>query len=107
MPRTPFKCFVFWRVPRFFCCSVNGTQLALISEFDDLLDVYKGEYKVYELPPGFDTESLASWVDSLFSESSCLGTIPIAEMEFDSTKKLEIEVSPILKLLGGQGANSV
>jgi hypothetical protein len=99
MPKVPFKYHSFWDVPRFIVCSVEGTELLLDASFDDALDEYAPDYKVYVGPPELDPASLYWWARSPASESSYIGSIPVNEIEFDSSKRQEIGTGPLLLLL--------
>jgi hypothetical protein len=106
MPKVPFRYHSFWDIPRFIVSSVEGTELLLDASFDDALDEYAPEYKVYAGPPELDPASLYWWARSPASESSYIGSIPVNEIEFDSTKRQEIETGPLLQLLRQRDARA-
>ena len=89
----------FWDVPRFILCTVEGIELLLDSGFDDSLDEYPPEYKVYALPPELEPDSANSWAQLPSPKARYLGSIPVSEIEFDASKRKELEVAPLLRLL--------
>jgi hypothetical protein len=99
MPMVPFKYGGFWDVPRYIFLTVDGTELLLEAGFDDALDEYSPDYRVYVLPSGLDSGSLFPWLESPVSESHYLGSIPVNEIQFDESKRKEIEIAPLIKLL--------
>jgi hypothetical protein len=99
MPKVAFEYRDFWDIPRLIVCTVEGTEILLDSEFDDLLEEYAPHYKVYALPPELDSDSTESWADLPPSQAAYLGSVPVSEIEFDPSKRKEIEVGPLLKFL--------
>ncbi|MGA2653235.1 MAG: hypothetical protein ABSF28_22150 [Terracidiphilus sp.] len=99
MPMVPFKYGGFWDVPRYILCRVEENQLLLEAGFDDALDEYSTEYRVYALPPGLDWDSIFTWLESPSSQSHYLGSIPVNEIHFDESKRKEIETGPLIKLI--------
>lgn len=99
MSKVPFDYSGFWDVPRFIRCKVEGTELLLESEFDDSMDDYSSDYKVYASPPGMESSALSGWAQEPSSKASYLGSIPVSEIEFDATKRNELEAEPLVKLL--------
>jgi len=99
MPKVAFEYRDFWDVPRLILCTVDGTAILLDSEFDDSLEEYAPHYKVYALPPEPDPDSSAPCAGLPPSRTMYLGSVPVSEIEFDPSKRNEIEVSPLLELL--------
>ena len=99
MPRVAFEYRDFWDVPRLIVCTVDGVEILLDSEFDESLGEYADEYKVYALPPELEQGKLNSWADLPSPEASYLGSVPVSEIEFDPSKRREIEVGPLLEFL--------
>ena len=100
MPKIRFTYGGFYDVPRTIFCQVNGKEILLQSGFDDVLDDYEPEYRVYLLPAKREPGSTFSWDAFPLSEAVCLGTIPVASIEFDSSKRAELESEPLLDMLG-------
>ena len=99
MPMVPFEYHSFWDVPRFIVCTVEGTRLLLDASFDDALDEYAPNYRVFALPRELELLSMYDWARSDLGEANYLCSIPVSEIEFDTTKRREIEACPLLKLL--------
>jgi hypothetical protein len=99
MPKVTFSYRDFWDVPRMIVCKVNGTEVLLDSEFDDSVDEHSSQYKVYILPTELNPDSLKSWTDLPSAAVSYLGTIPVSAIEFDLSRRKEIEIGPLVKLL--------
>jgi hypothetical protein len=96
----PFTYGGFWDVPRYIFCQIDGKHLLLQSEFDDHLDEYAPDYEVFQLPAPFQTGSVFSWQTFPLSEAKLIGRIPVAAIEFDETKRKELNAAPILDLVG-------
>jgi hypothetical protein len=101
MSKVPFIYREFWDVPRMIVCKVDQTEVLLDSEFDESIDDYTPQYKVYTLPAGLKPELLKSWVDLPSKASAYVGKIAVSAIEFDSTKRKEIEIMPLAPLLKG------
>lgn len=99
MAKVAFEYRDFWDVPRLIVCTVDGTEILLDSEFDESLEQYASHYKVYALPPELDSASMNAWADLPSSEATYLGSVPVSEIEFDPSRRKEIEVGPLLELL--------
>ncbi len=99
MSKVPFIYREFWDVPRMIVCEVSGTKILLESEFDDSLDDYSLQYKVFLLPEGLEPASLKSWDELSSKAATYLGQIPVDVIEFDNSKRKELEFSPLAKLL--------
>ena len=81
----------FHDVPRAFIARHNGIAFFFDCPFDDHADGYPAEYHVYlmpELSPG-DLEE--SWVELSCKSTRRLGTLPVHEVQFDSTRRASIE----------------
>lgn len=90
----------FYDVPRMIIVTHRGLKLLLDSKFDESLDDYPAEYRVYVLPQEIDELSLDSWETLPRRATKYLGDIPIAEVIFDPSKRAEIDTDVIDSLLG-------
>ena len=99
MPMFPFKYGGFWDVPRYILCTVEESQLLLEAGFDDALDEYSTENGVYAVPQDLDWDSILLWLGSPSSKSHYLGSIPVNEIQFDESKRKEIETGPLIKFI--------
>jgi hypothetical protein len=89
----------FYDLPHLIFCNVNGAELLLHSHFDDNLDDYVPYYRVYELPAPRPPSPVWSWEAFPLSEAKLIGTIPVATLEFDETKRNELNAAPLLELI--------
>ncbi len=96
MPKIAFEYRDFWEVPRLLICTVNGIEILLDSEFDEAANAYAPHYKVFAMPPELDPDAPEAL---LSAEAEYLGSIPVDAVEFDSTKKVEMDAAPLLELL--------
>lgn len=99
MSRIEFEYRDFWDVPRLLFCNLDGVQLLLDSAFDETTDEYAAEYKVYIMPPELAREEAESWADPSLPGPEYVGTIPVGAIEFDETKRKELEAGPLEQLL--------
>jgi hypothetical protein len=102
MPRVAFEYRDYWDVPRLIVCTVEGTEILLDSEFDESLEEYAAQYKVYALPPELEPGSMNSWANLPSPEARYLGSVSVSAIEFDPSGRKEIEVGPLLDLLRGR-----
>lgn len=79
-------------MPRTIWFRYRGSVLLLQSAFDEALDEYPDEYCVYKLPVeiAVDVDDVR-W--DLFEKTpiTMLGTIPVREVLFDTTKRQSLE----------------
>jgi hypothetical protein len=76
----------FYDVPRLIVVPI-GTRLVLLdSPFDPTIDDYASLYNVYVLPPGYVLPE-GSWEHLVTDASPKVGTIAVASVKFDSTKR--------------------
>jgi hypothetical protein len=81
----------FHDVPRVFVACYNGLTFVFDCPFDDDADDYPDEYHVYLMPELSPSDLDDSWV-TLARKSTCyLGTLPIDEVQFDSTRRFSLE----------------
>ncbi len=90
----------FYDVPRIFITALDGKQYLFDCPFDDELDDYSDRYCVYQLPVILDDDLEGSW-ERLPDRAVCLlGAVPVAEVQFDPTKRERINTTVIEGLLG-------
>jgi hypothetical protein len=99
MSMVAFEYRDFWEVPRLIVCTVGGIEILLDSEFDEAANRYASHYKVFAMPPELDPESPDAAEELLTVEAEYLGSIPVGAIEFDPTKRIEMDVGPLLELL--------
>jgi hypothetical protein len=93
----------FHDVPRIFIVSHQGQSYLFSSPFDDELDDYPDAYRVYLLPQLTDEQLDTDW-EKLHSKSlRLLGDVPVREVEFDATRRREVNTAIIDNLLCASG----
>jgi hypothetical protein len=83
---TSFQYGGFYDVPRCIALRYRERLLLLQSYFDEDLDEYPSNYKVYVLPESVENPLRAD--SRLFP---CIGEIQISAVVFDSTKREELD----------------
>jgi hypothetical protein len=77
----------FYDVPRLVVVEYQGVVYVFDSPFDDELDDYPDHYTVYRLPRSeLRRLDAASW-EGLAAAGEELGRIPVADVEFDATRR--------------------
>lgn len=93
----------FYDVPLAFVVWHQGNQYLFVRDFDDDLDDYPEEYKVFVLPALSNDEIEKSWQNLEERATRYLGDIPVMKVSFDPTKRKEIDTSVIEQLLAETG----
>jgi hypothetical protein len=93
----PFEYRGFYDVPRMVAVRTATGALVLDCQFDPEIDDYPDRYAVYHLK---DTAPLGApdWT-RLVEGAELTGSIPIAEVEFDSTRRKAVRASSIAAFL--------
>jgi hypothetical protein len=89
----------FYDVPRMLILLHRQMQLLLESRFDDGIDDYASAYDVFLLPNVEESELKGSWEELSRRATAHLGQIPVQDLTFDSTFRLEVETTPIDQLI--------
>lgn len=98
-PRAPIVYRDFYDVPRVFVVRVGDRAFLLDCQFDASADEYADSYTVYGLEPGFIPPE-GSWLGLAERATERLGTIPVAAIDFDPTRREFIDPqvpSPFLR----------
>jgi hypothetical protein len=83
----------FWDVPRTVIIKFSDKTIFLDCAFDDDLDDYPESYKVYELDDDASANpGQIAWAD-YSNHGKLIGTLAVADTEFDSTKRKSIDAS--------------
>ena len=95
--RVQFRYCDFYDVPRLIAFEWRGSFFVIQSAFDEALDEYPDEYKVYAAPEGINS------IDDSFHAIEkgtlrYLGKVPINAIGFDPTKRKTLD-SKFLKTL--------
>ena len=91
----------FYDRPLAFVAEHRNKQLLFWLDFDELLDEYKSEYQVFMLADSTvrDLIQLKSWENLRHQTTGYLGTVPVRNVQFDETRRKEIDVNAIDVLL--------
>jgi hypothetical protein len=95
MPKmTPFQYGNFYDVPRCISLHFMGRRFLLQCAFDDDLDEYLSDYSIYIVPEATDESRPICHPDFLSNTPmACIGHIPIHQIQFDPTKRAELDAS--------------
>jgi hypothetical protein len=96
----------FYDVPRIFITALDGKQYLFDCPFDDELDDYSDRYRVYQLPANLEDELEGSWERLPERAVRLLGVVPVAEVQFDPTKRQRIDTAVIEALRGRRDPQS-
>jgi hypothetical protein len=89
----PIRYKGFWDVPRIFLVQ-HGTQTFLFDcAFDEDLDDYPDNFKVYAMPEVPDAELPKDWTLLLERALRYLGEIPVHQVDFDATRRKSINAT--------------
>jgi hypothetical protein len=90
---TSFVYREFYDVPRMIVVELEKTRLLLVSQFNERLDEYECEYLCYLIPS--TTDLAGSWVDLTARAIRQLGSVPVAGVRFDPTRRSKIDLSSL------------
>lgn len=96
----------FYDVPRIFLTTHNGELYLFDCPFDEGLDDYSEHYQVYELPAVSEGELQGSWEHLPERAPRALGTLPVAQVQFDTTKRDSIDTAVLEELIGERDPQS-
>jgi hypothetical protein len=83
----------FYDVPRMLILTFKDKVLLLESPFSEEKDEYPNKYAVYELPQLSEEELSGSWENLTSKALSYLGEIPVETVEFDPTRRKQINAT--------------
>ncbi len=89
----------FYDIPRIFITAHDGKQYLFDCPFDDELDDYSDRYRVYQLPAISEDDLKGSWERLSERAVRLLGVVPVAEVQFDPTKRQRLDTAVIEALL--------
>jgi hypothetical protein len=94
----------FYDVPRNFIARNRGQTLLFDSPFDEVLDDYPDEYKVFLLPAFKDEELPKDWTTLPERALGYLGEVPIDRVLFDQSKRQSIDSAILDELISRKAA---
>src|SRR5690348_11073213 len=96
----------FYDVPRIFITTHDGKQYLFDCPFDEELDDYSDRYQVYRLPAISEDELQGSWEHLPERAVNMLGTIPVTQVQFDTTKRNSIDTAVLEELIADRDPQS-
>ena len=96
----------FYDVPRIFITTHNGGLYLFDCPFDEELDDYSDRYQVYQLPAISEDELQGSWERLPERAASVLGTVPVAQVQFDTTKRNSIDTAVLEEMIADRNPQS-
>jgi len=107
MSRIPITYRDFYDVPRIFLAR-HGNQLYLFDcPFDEGLDDYPSHYEVYAMPTLSEQELAGSWEELSQKARTHLGHVSVNAVDFDETKRHDIDGTIIDCVLTRQGPDEL
>lgn len=103
----PIRYREFHDVPRAIVVEYRGDLYFLSCLFDEEIDDYPEHFSVYRLPEDANDwlDDISDWSD-LTSKGVCVGTIRVADVRFDDTKRKSIDDRALNFLSAGSGTES-
>jgi hypothetical protein len=89
----------FWDQPRIFFVHHEGHLILFDCAFDNEREDYRGFYSVYLMPELSADDFSGSWAGLGLRAARKLGEIPLTRVQFDPTKRRQIDVSVLDSLL--------
>ncbi len=102
MDWAPIRYRDFYDLPCIFITSYEGKDYLFDCPFDDELDDYPKSYRVYQLPALSKEDLQGSWERLPGLAAAFLGEVPVAEVQFDHTKRERINTAIFRELLAQQ-----
>jgi hypothetical protein len=103
-PRTPIKYLGFHDGSRNFIVRYHGRTLLFDCPFDEELDDYRDEYKVFILPPLKDEELPKDWRTLPARALGFLGGVPVDRVSFDQSRRQSIDSAILDELIARKAA---
>jgi len=104
---TPFRYIDFYDVPRTIALRHHEKLLLVQSAFDEDLDEFPPVYSVYVMPESVsDSLEKGSWKFLADTPMECIGHISVDQVVFDPTKREQIDVSFLDRLIPEPESNN-
>ena len=88
----------FWDQPLIFLLNDGGRTFLFDCPFDDTTEDYLDAYQVHLMPDLHENDLSGSWAELYQKSLTELGTVPIADVKFDPTKRLFADASVLDRL---------
>jgi hypothetical protein len=89
----------FHDVPRIFVTRHHGQMYLFDCAFDEQIDDYPEQYQVFLMPELADADLPKDWTTLSARALRHLGPIPIADVQFDPSRRAQVDVSIIDDLM--------
>jgi hypothetical protein len=89
----------YWDQPRIFFVHKDGQLILFDCAFDHEIDDYPEFYSVYLMPQLSADEFAGSWVGLWRKAVRKLGEVPVDKVQFDATKRRQIDTSVLNTLI--------
>ena len=96
----------FYDVPRIFITTHEGKLYLFDCPFDEELDDYPERYRVYQLPSVSEDELQGSWEHLAERATGLLGTVSVAQVKFDATRRNTIDTAVLEELIADRDPQS-
>jgi hypothetical protein len=97
--KAPIQYRDFWDIPRIFIVEHQGHNFLFDCPFDEELEDYQNEYRIYLLPMLAPDDFAGSWGNLSRKAVSYLGEIPIGRVHFDASKRKEMNADLLEELI--------
>lgn len=81
----------FWDVPRIFVARYQDELFLFDCPFDEDVEDFPDSYKVYRMPALTHEDLAGSWYGLEAKAIGFLGEVPISKVQFDGTRRKEID----------------
>jgi hypothetical protein len=81
----------FWDQPRIFFVRYKGHLILFDCAFDEATEDYPDDYVVYRMPELTDSEWEGSWAGIADRAIEKLGMVPLTAVQFDATRRKQID----------------
>jgi hypothetical protein len=98
----PIRYRGFWDVPRIFLVTDCGRHLLFDCPFDETIEDFPDDYRVYLMPPITEEELAGSWDQLSERALQYLGKVSIGKVRFDPSKRREIDTAILEDLTNRQ-----
>ena len=88
----------FWDQPLIFLLNDGGRTFLFDCPFDDSTEDYLDAYQVHLMPNLNECDLSGSWAELYQKSLTELGTVPVADVKFDPTKRLFADASILDRL---------
>jgi hypothetical protein len=92
----------FYDLPRLFLAEYEGRHYLFDCPFNEELDDYPDSYRVYQMPALPESELQGSWEHLPERAINFLGLVPVAQVQFDPTRRARINVAIFREVLSRQ-----